>query len=336
MLAGKSRATLRHKYIRKTTSTFRGKRETNRDYFTTRLFFSIFSKTSTRWYYYENAIILSFPNSTSWQNTEKLTWILPYSVAVRLKNGAIFVHFSTLRSVIFRIFIYALEYNSASVFLFKNLGNLKTNTTKILLLVLQNLSLLDSSFLGCFIREIATICTIPWFSTCDISKSSTRWYILLFIICFILPLPTQKCKFRKNDMDFGIVASTLKALLYSLPTRKWRYLWTPLTSSGNVKTYHLKYMYMYYLFRLGRKSGIMIGLDQSRGDRTWDYVRSVSFMYGSLHRRLWEEKNKMAVNVHVAMESSGYQFVLKLYYDQERHLWFSVTYILCETHLTTK
>ena len=69
------------------------------------------------------------------------------------------------------------------------------------------------------------------------------------------------------------------------------------------------------LFRLGRKSGITIGLDQSRGDRTWDYVRSVNFMYGSLRRRFWDEKNKMADNVHVAMESSGLQFVLRLYND---------------------
>ena len=30
------------------------------------------------------------------------------------------------------------------------------------------------------------------------------------------------------------------------------------------------------LFRLGRKSGIAIGLDRSRGDRTWDYET----MYG--------------------------------------------------------
>ena len=57
------------------------------------------------------------------------------------------------------------------------------------------------------------------------------------------------------------------------------------------------------LFRLGRKSGLTIGLDQSRGDHIWDYVWSVSFMYGSLRRRLWDEKNKMADNVHVAMES---------------------------------
>ena len=50
----------------------------------------------------------------------------------------------------------------------------------------------------------------------------------------------------------------------------------------------------------------MIGLDQSHGDRTWEYVRLVSFMYDSLHRRLWDEKkNKMADNVHVAMESCG-------------------------------
>ena len=69
------------------------------------------------------------------------------------------------------------------------------------------------------------------------------------------------------------------------------------------------------LFRLGRKSEITIGSDQSRGDRTWDYVRSVSFMYDSLRRRLWDEKNEMADNVNVAMESSDDQFVLRLYND---------------------
>ena len=67
------------------------------------------------------------------------------------KIGAIFVHFSTLRSVIFHILIYVLDDNIASVLLFQNLGNLKTNTTKILVLVLQKLQLFDSSFLGCFI-----------------------------------------------------------------------------------------------------------------------------------------------------------------------------------------
>ena len=76
------------------------------------------------------------------------------------KIGAIFVHFSTLMSAIYRIFIYVLDDNIASVVLFQNLGNLKTNTTKILVLVLQKLSLLDSSFLDCFIRKIATICSI--------------------------------------------------------------------------------------------------------------------------------------------------------------------------------
>ena len=38
-------------------------------------------------------------------------------------------------------------------------------------------------------------------------------------------------------------------------------------------------------------------------------------MYGSLRRRFWDEKNKMADNVDVAMESSGDQFVLELYND---------------------
>ena len=70
-----------------------------------------------------------------------------------------------------------------------------------------------------------------------------------------------------------------------------------------------------FLFRLRQKSETTIGLDQSRGDLTWDYVRSLSFMYGSLRQRLWAEKKKMVDNVHVAMESSGDQFVLRLYND---------------------
>ena len=53
------------------------------------------------------------------------------------KIGAIFVHFSTLMSVIYRIFIYVLDDNIASAVLFQNLGNSKTNTTKIPVLVLQ-------------------------------------------------------------------------------------------------------------------------------------------------------------------------------------------------------
>ena len=43
------------------------------------------------------------------------------------KIGAIFVHFSTLMSTIYRIFIHALDDNTASVVLDENLGNLKTN-----------------------------------------------------------------------------------------------------------------------------------------------------------------------------------------------------------------
>ena len=76
-------------------------------------------------------------------------------------NWSDFRQFSTLMSAIYRIFIYVLLDNIASVVLFKNLGNLKTNTAKIPVLVLQKLSLLDSSFLGRFIRKIATICSIP-------------------------------------------------------------------------------------------------------------------------------------------------------------------------------
>ena len=77
------------------------------------------------------------------------------------KIGAIFVQFSTPMSAIYRIFIYVIDDNIPSVVLFQNLGNLKTKTTKIPVLVLQNLSLWDSSFLDCFIRKIATICSIP-------------------------------------------------------------------------------------------------------------------------------------------------------------------------------
>ena len=77
------------------------------------------------------------------------------------KIGAIFVHFSTLVSAIYRIFIYVLDDSIASVVLFQNLDNLKTNTTKIPVLVLQKPSLLDFFFLDCFIRKIATSCSIP-------------------------------------------------------------------------------------------------------------------------------------------------------------------------------
>ena len=89
-----------------------------------------------------------------------------FSSCLIKKIGAIFVHFSTLMSAIYCILIYVLDDNIASVVLFQNLGNLKTNKTKIPVLVLQKLSLLklsllDSSFLDCFIRKIATICSIP-------------------------------------------------------------------------------------------------------------------------------------------------------------------------------
>ena len=78
-----------------------------------------------------------------------------------IKNiRAISVQFSTLMSAIYRIFIYVLDDSIASV-LFQNLGNLKNNTTEIPFLVLQKLSLLDSAFHDCFIRKIATICSIP-------------------------------------------------------------------------------------------------------------------------------------------------------------------------------
>ena len=51
------------------------------------------------------------------------------------------------------IFIYVLDDNVASVELFQNLGILKTNTTKIPVLVLQKLSLLDFSFHDCLFEK---------------------------------------------------------------------------------------------------------------------------------------------------------------------------------------
>ena len=54
------------------------------------------------------------------------------------KIGAIFVHFLTLMSAIYRIFIYVLDDKIASVVLFQNLGNLKTNSTKIPVLCVTN------------------------------------------------------------------------------------------------------------------------------------------------------------------------------------------------------
>ena len=56
-------------------------------------------------------------------------------------------------STIYRIFIYVLHDNIASVVLFQNLGNLKTNTIKIPVLVLQKLLLLDSTFLDCLFEN---------------------------------------------------------------------------------------------------------------------------------------------------------------------------------------
>ena len=120
-------------------------------------------------------------------------------------------------SAIYRIFIYLLDDNIASVVLFQDF--LKTKTTKIPVFVLQKLSLLDFSFLECFIRKLGTICSIPWFSTCYISKSSTRWPILLFIVSLVLPQSSQKCRFHKIDMDFEIVGSTFNDGLFGVSSK---------------------------------------------------------------------------------------------------------------------
>ena len=111
-------------------------------------------------------------------------------------------------SEIYRIFIYVLDDNIASVVLFQNLGNLKTNTTKILVLVLQKLSMLDSSFLDSFFLNSDNLFNSMIFNVLYL-KSSTQWHILLFIVSFVLPKSIQKCRFHKIDMDFEIVASTL-------------------------------------------------------------------------------------------------------------------------------
>ena len=56
----------------------------------------------------------------------------------KYKIGALFVHFSTLMSVIFRIFIYGLHENIVSVLLFQNLNNYATITIKILHIFVKN------------------------------------------------------------------------------------------------------------------------------------------------------------------------------------------------------
>ena len=140
MLAGNSTVAKRNKCIHKTMSTFRGKIETGRRlfFYNKTSIFAIFSKTNTRWYYFENTIIFSFPNGASWQNIEQLTWILLFSADVWFKKlERFFFHISTPRSVIFRIFIYVFDDHVAFTLLFQNSCNLKTNTTKILVLVLQ-------------------------------------------------------------------------------------------------------------------------------------------------------------------------------------------------------
>ena len=132
----------------------RQKRDKQRLFYNKTSMFAIFSKTSTRWYYVENAIIFSFPNSTSWQNIEKLTCILLYSAAVCFKkDGAIFVYFSTLMSAMYRICIYVLDDSIASVVSFQNLGNLKTKTTKIPVLMSQNCHCWIHPFLTVFFEK---------------------------------------------------------------------------------------------------------------------------------------------------------------------------------------
>ena len=56
-------------------------------------------------------------------------------------------------------------------------------------------------------------------------------------------------------------------------------------------------------------------------------------MYGSLRRRLWDEKDKMADNVLVAMESSDNQFVLRLYNDWKRHLYDFLLLMFYMSHI---
>ena len=211
-LAGESIAALRHKRNRKTTSTFRGNSEKNRAILQQGSYFRNFLENEHTMILFlkcDHIQLLELYILTKYRKIDMDFTI--FSSSAKHKIRALIVNFSTLKSVIFRIFINVLHKNIASLLLFQNIGNKKTIRIKILFLVLQKLSLLCSSFLGCFIRKIAIICTIPLFSKCCISKSSTRWYILLVIISFILPYTTQKCRFHKIDMDFGFVASTLKA-----------------------------------------------------------------------------------------------------------------------------
>ena len=101
-------------------------------------------------------------------------------------------------SAIYRIFFYVLDGNIAYVVLFQNLGNLKTNTTKIPVIVLQKLSLLDSSFFDSFVRKIATICFIPRFS--DFQRVISRKVAHDDIFYFLSK--ASSCLYRHKNVGF--------------------------------------------------------------------------------------------------------------------------------------
>ena len=186
MLVGKSIVTLHHKCVRKTSSTFRGKRETSRGYFTTRRLFLQFSRKRAH-----DCIMLKMRSYSAFRIKRPTKYreiaidFTLFGSCLIKKNWAIFIHFSTLRSVIFRWFFFVLDGNIASVLLFQNLGNLKTNTTKIPVLVLQKLSLLDLVLSWLHYSKNSNNLFNPMTFNVLYLGSSTRWRILLFIIFYL-------------------------------------------------------------------------------------------------------------------------------------------------------
>ena len=109
--------------------------------------FAIFTQTST---HYASRTVHSAKIQKNWN---EFYYIWQHSEIQTLGTFRQFYN-----AVIFRIFIYVLQGNIASVLFFcRNLGNWKIIKIKILVLVLQKLILFDSFWLSCFIREFATI-----------------------------------------------------------------------------------------------------------------------------------------------------------------------------------
>ena len=111
--------------------------------------FAIFSKTSTTIILFLKWDHIQLPELYILKKYRKIDMDFTiFGNSAKYKIGALIINFSTLKSIIFCIFINVSHQNIASVFLFQNIGNKKTIIIKLLVLVLQKLSLLAGFFLS--------------------------------------------------------------------------------------------------------------------------------------------------------------------------------------------